>query len=133
MPKFFRLATRSLIAWTLLAAVPARSSADEPPKSSLVAPARLDSDAVPYPAGAEGEASVVLELEIEQDGRVGSATVREGQAPFDAAARTAALEWRFAPATRNGLPIRARVLAKVTFRAPQPVEAPRHGGFASPG
>ena len=33
-------------------------------------------------------------------------------------------EWRFSPATRNGLPVRARVLAKVSFRAPQPVEAP---------
>ena len=37
---------------------------------------------------------------------------------------TAAREWRFSPATRNGLPVRARVLAKVSFRAPPPVEAP---------
>ena len=106
-----------------LAAAPKPSGADEPPKSALVAPVRLDSEAVPYPDGAQGDATVVLELEIEQDGRVGTATVREGHAPFDNAARTAAIEWRFAPATRNGLPVRARVLAKVSFRAPQPVEA----------
>jgi len=123
MQKSFRLAIRSLMVWMFLVGTPSRSRADPPPKTDVVAPVQLDPVPVPYPAGEQVDASVVLELEIEQDGRVGSVAVREGHAPFDDAARNAARDWRFSPATRNGLPIRARVLAKVAFRVP-PVEAP---------
>jgi TonB family protein len=98
--------------------------ADDLPKSEIVAPARIDPAPVPYPDGATGDAEVVVELEIEKDGTVGSVQVREGAAPFDQAVRSAAAGWRFAPATRNGLPIRARILAKVAFHPPPPPTPP---------
>jgi len=75
--------------------------------------------------------TVVLELEIERDGTVGSVSVREGPTPFADVARASAKEWRFSPATRNGLPIRARVLAKVLFHPPEPIARVRDTNPAS--
>src|SRR5262245_35738396 len=90
-----------------------RARAQEAPQAEIVPPVQLDTSAAPYPQGASGEATVVLELEVEKDGTVGRIVVREGAPPFSDAARTAAERWRFTPATRNGLPIRARILAKI--------------------
>lgn len=88
--------------------------ADEPP---LTAPVARSSTEVSYPPGAEGDASVVLELVIEKDGSVSSTAVIEGIEPFAEQARRAALGWRFEPALRGGTPVRARTRAKVEFHA----------------
>lgn len=82
----------------------------------VVPPVAETSTDVPYPAGASGDVSVAVELVIEKDGSVSSATVIEGEEPFAEAARTAALGWRFTPARRADAPIRARILARVHFR-----------------
>jgi TonB family protein len=71
---------------------------------------------VPYPPGAEGEAAVVLELVVEKDGSVSSATVIEGDEPFAEQARATALTWRFEPAQRDGADVAARIRARVAFR-----------------
>ena len=87
-------------------------------KPEVVAPAQLAAEPVPYPEGARGDAEVVLELVIAQDGSVADVTLREGSEPFALAARIAVTHWQFKPATRDGMPIRARITAKISFRDP---------------
>jgi TonB-dependent receptor-like protein/TonB-like protein len=70
---------------------------------------------VPYPEGAHGDAKVVLVLAIGADGVVQSVTVQSGDEPFASAARRAALEWTFEPATRAGAPIAVRAPYEVSF------------------
>jgi TonB family protein len=85
---------------------------------------------VPYPAGAQGDAAVIIELIIEPDGTVSSAEVIEGAEPFAEQARHAAREWRFSPARRAGAPIRARVRARVDFRQ-EPASADADAGASA--
>jgi hypothetical protein len=87
--------------------------------SELSPPVALGSTDVPYPEHAEGSAEAVLELVVETDGSVSSATVVDGIEPFAEQARNAALGWRFTPAERAGVPVRARIRAKVVFRSEQ--------------
>ncbi|WP_437488998.1 TonB-dependent receptor plug domain-containing protein [Sorangium sp. So ce1014] len=72
----------------------------------------------PYPPGGAGEATVVLRLTVHADGTVGAVEV-EGEEPFASAAARAAASWRFEPARRDGRPIGARILFRVTFRDPR--------------
>ncbi|APR86393.1 TonB family protein / TonB-dependent receptor [Minicystis rosea] len=74
----------------------------------------------PYPAGATGDAEVILVLTIRADGTVKSAEVREGEEPFASAAREAAPSWHFTPARQQGKAISARIRFKVVFHAPAP-------------
>ncbi len=84
-------------------------------------PRRVTEDSVPYPEGGQGNAEVVLELDISEEGTVTAAKLRRGRNPFARAARTAVLGWRFSPALRNGNKVPARVLTKITFVDPMPV------------
>jgi hypothetical protein len=102
----------------------------EDARPDIAPPVQIDPVPPAYPTGATGDATVILELEIERDGTVGNVSVREGATPFSEVARISAKEWRFSPATRNGLPIRARIMAKVLFHPPEPI-AP--AGDTSPG
>jgi TonB family protein len=97
------------------------------PKGALVPPRQLDAPAPAYPDGAHGDASVVLEIDVGADGDVIQARVIEGDEPFASAARTAALRFRFEPATRGGTPIRATIRARVEFIEPaaQPQPQPQ--------
>lgn len=116
----FLRATRVLLAASLTCSHVVAQSA-----SSLTPPVAQTSTDVPYPAGAEGDAKVVLELVVERDGRVSSARVVEGAEPFAAQARAAALGWRFSPARRDETPVSARIRAQVEFhREPEPSPAP---------
>ena len=122
-----RAAVCRLGAVALLVACTAPSSAMAQPSPGAppTAPQRLDpAPDVAYPEGAEGDAEVVLVLVIERDGRVRSVDVERGAEPFASAAKQAAASWQFAPATRAGEPVAARIRFAVTFRAPQPVEEP---------
>ena len=87
MPLFFRAAGGLLAA--VLWCVPARAQAPV----ELTPPVAETSTDVAYPAGAEGDALVVLELVVEKDGSVSSATVVDGVEPFAEPARLAALGW----------------------------------------
>ncbi|MGZ3476491.1 MAG: TonB family protein, partial [Polyangiales bacterium] len=82
---------------------------------------------VPYPEGAKGEATVVLQLTIAKDGSVEDVQVISGEEPFATAARDAAKSWTFEPATRDGAPIRAVIRAKVGFTPPEPPPPPDEG------
>ena len=81
--------------------------------SGILKPRLLESADPPSPSGAHGDASVVLSVLINEDGRVTEVQVRSGEAPFDAVAQVAVAAWRFAPAMRDNVPVRARVMVKV--------------------
>jgi TonB family protein len=112
----------------LFAAAPAAAQPKEPQKSVLVAPKGVDTPRVPYPEGATGEATVVLELTVGKSGAVEEVKVISGEEPFATAAREAVKSWSFEPATRDGLPVRATIRAKVTFTPPAPPEPPPEEG-----
>jgi TonB family protein len=98
-----------------LGGAPALARAQKP---EVVAPTQVAAEPVPYPATGHGNAEVVLELVIAQDGSVADVALREGAEPFASAARIAVARWQFTPATRDGMPIRARITAKVSFSEP---------------
>ena len=100
----------------------AQPAAETEQAAAVTAPRALTTPPAPYPEGARGNAEVVLELEIAEDGTVTRTTVREGTAPFAEAARTTAERWRFEAATRGGIPVRVRVLARLSFAEPPPPE-----------
>lgn len=93
-------------------------------ETALVPPKRADAVAVPYPAGATGDAEVLLKIVIDSDGVVTNVEILEGRAPFAEAALAAVKTWRFFPATRDGTPIPSRISAKVAFQAPPPPPVP---------
>lgn len=65
------------------------------------------------------EPSVVeLELLISPTGSVISAQAISGADPFSTAATTQASSWLFAPATRDGVPVSAKIRLQVTFTPP---------------
>ncbi len=108
-----------------LFATPARA-ADE--ALGITAPKPLGPLEVPYPEGAHGDAVVELELVVGADGAVVTSSVKSGDPPFAEAARFGAESFRFTPATKNGLSVRARILVRLTFHEPerqrQPEPAP---------
>lgn len=109
------------------APAPASGPAPAPaPAPAEIVPPRLISDpAVEYPAGASGDASVLLTLTVDKDGAV-SAAVPDAAAPepFATEAARVARGWRYEPATRGGAAIAARIRVEVVFRAPVVVETP---------
>src|SRR5690606_33516863 len=72
----------------------------------------------PYPEGATGDASVMLAVTVGEDGAVREAAVEQGDEPFASAAREAARDFRFAPATRDGVPVAAKIRVEILFRPP---------------
>jgi TonB family protein len=79
---------------------------------------------VPYPAGADGDATISLTIDIDKDGRVTRVDVTEGPEPFAEQARRAVLTWQFAPARRGTTPVAARIRAQVRFHQEQPPSTP---------
>ena len=77
-----------------------------------------------YPEGAQGEASVALELTLTASGEVTHALAIEGDEPFAGRAVTSAKAWKFEPATRDGQPIAAKIRFLVRFVPPRDVEEP---------
>jgi TonB family protein len=97
----------------------------------IIKPRLLESVEATYPAGAHGDAEVELAVLIGEDGRVTELSVRSGAPPFADAARAAVASWKFAPAMRDNVPVKSRVLLKVSFVAPplasQPEPSPKLG------
>ena len=96
-----------------------------------MAPTQRAAEPVPHPTGAHGAAEVVLEL-VMPDGSVTDISVRAGEEPFASAARIAVVRWQFTPASRDGLPIRARITAKVSSLEPLAPAAAPIGSTAAP-
>src|SRR6187397_964324 len=81
-----------------------------PRRSKFVAPS--------YPAEAQMRGLrgiVILELVIDEQGKVISADVVRSVPPFDEAALTAARQWEYEVTQLNGQPVRVRVTVPITF------------------
>ena len=95
--------------------------------AQLTPPVAQGGTDVPYPADATGVADVVLDVTVDEHGGVSQVEVIEGAAPFAEQARSAALAWQFIPAQRAGVPVAAKIRARVEFRppaAPSPAASP---------
>src|SRR5689334_11075001 len=80
-----------------------------PPPGAVVPPHAEATEGPLYPDGAHGDATVVIELTVRRDGSVEKLEVVSGDEPFARAALVAAARFRFAPATRDGEPVAARI------------------------
>lgn len=114
------LGLRRALTWT----PPAPIAPPEPQEEAQpddTPPRVLERVAPVYPAlarrlGIEGRVTLELALDVEgvpQDARVAESS---GRADLDAAAREAALQWRFAPARRGGQPVPSEVKVVIEFR-----------------
>ena len=98
---------------------PAPAPAPEP-----VTPPRAISTPISYPAQAQGEQEVVLELTIAKDGSVTTALAVSGEAPFVETALAASKSWQFEPAKRGARAIVAKIRFAVRFVPPREESAP---------
>ena len=72
----------------------------------------------PYPPNAMGDALVLVEIDVGEDGGVTSTRVVGAGSGFDGAAQDAARAWRFAPALAAGRPAPSRAYVVFGFRQP---------------
>ncbi len=98
---------------------------------NVVPPRQRDGTLAAYPPDGKGDAQVVLVLLVDATGAVADVAVKEGSPPFTEAAIAAVRTWTFAPATRDGAPIAARISAVLTFHAPAP--EPHEPATSAPG
>ncbi|MBK8254641.1 MAG: TonB-dependent receptor plug domain-containing protein [Polyangiaceae bacterium] len=118
-----RIVEACLVAMTLAASpvAAAQPTPATPPAPVIEMPKPITPLTAEYPAGAEGDAVVVLKLLIATDGHVEKAEPVDGKEPFLTAALNTAKSFQFVPAKRDGTSIRAAVRVQVTFTAPKPV------------
>jgi vitamin B12 transporter len=110
-------------------AAPAPASEQAAPAAPVIElPKLLQMVEAPYPEEAKAarlEARVPLRLRVDKEGAVTEAEVVTPVGHgFDEAARTAALQFRFEPAKRDGVPAPARVTYTYVFQLPAVEEAP---------
>lgn len=117
--------------------VPAQGEPEPPPAKAQVTPPKIiHFEPSPYPPEAEKlglEANVILQLDIDKDGKVTKATVTEPVGHgFDEAAVLAAQKFLFEPARRGTTPINSRILYRYgfTLKPATPEAAP--GAAAAP-
>ncbi|MCB9607139.1 MAG: TonB-dependent receptor [Polyangiaceae bacterium] len=99
-----------------------KPGASKPKPPPLVPPKALSDTEVLRPAGTEAEADVLLELTIDERGKVTRVVVLKGEEPYASKAKSAAEAWRFRPALRGEQPVSARIRFVVHFAAPQAPE-----------
>ncbi|HEY6461175.1 MAG TPA: TonB family protein, partial [Polyangiaceae bacterium] len=95
-----------------------------PAEAAVTPPAVQGNTDVPYPPGAQGDAVVLLAVDLDRDGRVTNAIVIEGSEPFAEQARRAVLRWQFTPARRGTTPVAARIHARVRFHQEESPSTP---------
>jgi TonB family protein len=136
MNHVLRLLPFGLIAFaaaTLPAAETVASAPAAAPKQAGVdvpKPERVKMLRPTYPAEAlaRGQhALVVIELIIDEQGKVAEARVLHGPEPFAKAALEAARQWEYKPTLLNGKPVRVRETVPITFSLPVP-SMKRDGG-----
>jgi len=116
------LALGLLSSWHALAqfqSVPDPPPEDTPARPAVTAPKLVHFEQAPYPAEAQKAgvtADVVLKLTIDETGAVTNVDIAEPAGNgFDEAARTAAMKFTFEPATRDGKPMKAKILYRYSF------------------
>ena len=114
------------IAFAILVPLSASPTPKEPP--SPAPSSRTDYDQPPrlkrlikpsYPKAAfhaRIEGTVLVQITIDERGRVSDATVIKSIPALDAAALRCVRQWRFEPARKAGKPVATRAQAPVTFR-----------------
>ncbi|WP_394841472.1 TonB family protein [Pendulispora brunnea] len=107
-----------LVAW-LGGTGPAWAQNAPPP---LVPPRLLTEETIAYPQGAQGDAIVVVELTVDTGGAVTQAIIVSGEPPFTSAVLGRAPAWRFVPARRGDVDVRARVRMRIEFHPPPPAQ-----------
>src|ERR1700734_676350 len=100
----------------LALALAARAAQAQP--TDVTPPAAVDAGHVAYPKDGRGSASVVVDLVVGKDGRVGDVIVVDGDHPFVSAAVSAAHSWTFTPAHRGDVRVSARVRMRIDFHPP---------------
>jgi hypothetical protein len=134
-----KLRAQALAATFVLAV--ATASAAEPASGSTgqsgtagqaVTPPRALDTTFGYPPGAVGDATVVVEVTIDVGGAVAAVGAVDGPEPFASAARRAAAAWTFAPATREGRAVKARVRVEVHFVGEHLLTSPESPTVAPP-
>lgn len=103
------------------------------PRASVTPPQVIEHVDAIYPAerlGSGADVTVIVTVIVERDGTVSDASIASsGGADFDQAALSAVRRWRFAPATKEGAPVRARIRVPFHF-APGP-HTPAEGPSAN--
>ena len=84
-------------------------------------PTAVEGNAVHYPDGETEDAELILELVIDEDGSVLTATKVTGDASFADQALEDAKAWHFVPATRDGKPIRAKIRYLASYKKPRDI------------
>ena len=115
--------TRSL-PWVVMIALALAVRPAAAQTADLTPPKAIETGHVPYPPDAHGDASVVLDLVIDRDGRVGDESVVDGDEPFASAAVAAARSWTFVPARRGDVRVSARIRMRLDFHPPAPAPRP---------
>lgn len=100
----------------LIAAAPPESFTAPSASPAVPRPTRLMPPA--YPPNALGDGMVVVELLVDETGRIVEAQVVRSAGGFDGPALDAARDWRFQPATRAGRAVPAYVYLAFGFRQP---------------
>jgi TonB family protein len=107
------------------------ASSDEPRAPELATPVVAE-----YPEAALAarlEASVVVKVDVDVEGRVTEATIaRPAGNEFDEAARAAALRARFRPGRRGGRAVASRISIRIDFHPPPVVVQPEVQPVAPP-
>ena len=99
----------------------------ELPAPTFVAPKLLHFVHAPAPPslGERGEVDVVLNIDVDETGKVTEVVVEQsGGEDYDAAAVAAARQFEFAPGQADGKPVPVKVTFKYRFVAPKPPAAP---------
>ena len=88
-------------------------------KTDVVIPPKVLSDtSVNYPEGAQGQATVMLELLLDVRGEVMDVRLFDCEAPFDDVALSAAVTWKFQAGRVNGEKRAVRIRFQVRFEPP---------------
>lgn len=103
-----------------------RALADPPAPAPppLIAPKPVQQEQPNYPAGAKGEAKVILELLVGVDGDVKDVVVKDGVEPFVTEAIKAARGYKFEPARRGDVAVSARIRVIVEFTPEKEIPKP---------
>jgi TonB family protein len=123
----------ALLAASLLAAPAWPQSAEETPRvagSEVPAPKRTRFVLPQYPADAQARGLrgiVIIELIIDTEGKVASATVTRSVPPFDDAALVAARQWEYEVTRVDGKPVPVRLSVPITFTMPVPRVSKQEG------
>lgn len=125
-PRYLRIGLTALAVALVVAAPgsvraqPAPAPPPPTPLAGVVAPKLVRDAPIVYPEGAHGDATVVLTVVVDKDGTVRDAEPLVPSPPFSEVAQRAVRAFVYEPATRNGVPIVAKIRVEITFTEPPP-------------